>query len=119
MKLNSSMKHYSKIQKVIYNLLQIIQTCVDYMPDGHNLPGSCRKTLRSKVTEAKHVADNLRNCDVGTPLQQSKRFYEFCCKYRALVEIPYTCWEKCPLKNNNDECCCQLMWAQLPYNKEE
>ena len=53
-----------------------------------------------------------RNCDVGTPKEQLGRFNKFCYAYLS----PENGCGGCPL---NGEPCCELAWAQLPYEAEE
>lgn len=54
----------------------------------------------------------LRQCDVGTPEDQEKRFTKYCYDHRS-YEIGCG---GCPL---NGEPCCELAWAQMPYAAEE
>lgn len=49
-----------------------------------------------------------RNCDVGTPEEQSKRYDEFC-------DI-HDCRKDCPLFKADS---CEFAWAQMPYAEEE
>ena len=52
-----------------------------------------------------------RNCEVGTPEEQSARFDRFCHDHRS----PEKGCGDCPL---NGRPCCELAWAQLPYESE-
>jgi hypothetical protein len=52
----------------------------------------------------------LRNCDVGTAAEQSARYEKFCFDHRTMER----CCQDCPIK---DEPCCELAWAQLPYEE--
>ena len=56
------------------------------------------------------LARPKRNCDVGTPAEQSVRYEKFCFEHRTMER----CCEDCPLKS---EPCCELAWAQLPYEE--
>ena len=55
-----------------------------------------------------------RNCDVGTPEEQLKRFKDFC----RIISKDETC-DGCPLL---PQCStlehCTLKWAQMPYAQE-
>lgn len=52
-----------------------------------------------------------RNCDVGTALDQSQRFMDFC----RPGNRPPNC-EKCKVyPNRMNKYWCQLEWAQMPY----
>ena len=56
-----------------------------------------------------------RNCDVGTALEQSKRFMDFCRPgYR-----PPNCEECKVYTNRMNKFWCQLEWAQTPYAAKE
>lgn len=49
-----------------------------------------------------------RNCDVGTPEEQVKRFNKFC--------FPIKCSE-CQLHTNEDLHDCIFRWLQMPYEE--
>jgi hypothetical protein len=51
-----------------------------------------------------------RNCDVGTAEEQSARFDKFCYAHRSIEK---GCGN-CPLLLNSEPCC-ELDWAQMPY----
>lgn len=53
-----------------------------------------------------------RNCDVGSAKEQNVRFEKYCFEHRTIER----CCQDCPIK---DEPCCELGWAQLPYEREE
>ena len=52
----------------------------------------------------------LRNCDVGTPQEQIKRFDAFCAKFENCKGCPYG--SLCPSAE------CALHWSQTEYKKE-
>jgi len=57
------------------------------------------------------LAKNPRNCDVGTTVEQNRRYENFCCKR-----------DNSPCKNceaYKHGVQCQLVWAQLPYSKDD
>jgi hypothetical protein len=58
------------------------------------------------------LAEPMKNCEVGSAKDQSLRFYYFCFHHHACEK---GC-EGCPLLNC--EPCCELAWAQMPYEKE-
>lgn len=66
--------------------------------------------------QAAHAALALppRNCDVGTVLEQAKRFAEFCHQHKH----PESECLNCPLLFQA-EGHCELAWAQMPYNEGE
>jgi hypothetical protein len=55
------------------------------------------------------LAAPIRNCDIGTPEEQTKRFQKFCSAHNDC----YKC--DCPCDNNDGGC--QLRWAQMPYEE--
>lgn len=57
------------------------------------------------------LAEPVRNCEVGTAKEQSERFNTYCFNHRTRER----CCEDCPIK---DAPCCELAWAQLPYESE-
>lgn len=57
------------------------------------------------------LAVPLRNCDVGTPKEQSARFDKFCHDHLSLGN---GC-NKCPFLVS--ESCCDLAWAQAKYEE--
>lgn len=56
------------------------------------------------------LSEPPRNCEIGTPAEQSVRYEKFCFEHRTMER----CCEDCPLKH---EPCCELAWAQLPYEE--
>ena len=66
--------------------------------------------IRSEIKEA--LAEPIRNCDVGTPKEQSLRFDEFCYAHRSREK---GC-EGCPILEGGVSCC-ELAWAQMPYGE--
>lgn len=72
-----------------------------------------RHDLKEFVALAKAaLAATLRNCDVGTAKEQTKRFAAFC---RANWTPNRTCSNNCPFKEVPDIGYCQSAWGQMPY----
>ena len=73
-------------------------------------------TLTSASLVLKTCEDALkkppRNCDIGTPDEQCKRFEHYCLEHFSRGR---RC-ENCPLKSAAS---CEFAWAQLPYRREE
>ena len=70
---------------------------------------------------ALHMRDNdaalalpLRNCDIGTPAEQTMRFQKFCHLVRT---HSCDCSNNCQFINEPDIIHCQFAWAQMPYKK--
>ena len=61
----------------------------------------------------------LRNCDVGTPDEQAKRYAKFCNGHFTPSDIVGDC-HKCPLEDKRKMGGhCSFYWAQMPYEKGE
>ena len=52
-----------------------------------------------------------RNCDVGTPEEQARRFDAFCCAHHFQSD---KCCSDCPCHSADR---CEFEWGQLPYEK--
>ena len=106
-----------KMQRVLAELYDILDTWSDHLP-------SC---LQDRVNSALEEADaalalHLRNCDVGTPEEQGKRFRLFCESHKpAEPEFTETGELLCPVSGCELGVCnygqCALKWAQMPYEE--
>lgn len=67
-----------------------------------------RESAVEKVVAA--LTEPLRNCDVGTAEEQTKRFQKFCSAHNDC----YKC--DCPCDNRDGGC--QIRWGQMPFVKE-
>ena len=71
------------------------------------------KIACDRMNKEAEINKPRRNCDVGTAKEQSARFDKFCYDHRS--------YEKgcggCPFLDG--EPCCELAWAQLPYEAKE
>lgn len=83
---------------------EALQAVVDCEFDGRL---QITETAFEKVVEA--LKEPVRNCEVGTPKEQSLRFVQFCDSY------PPSC-KGCPCRKVSGECI--LVWAQLPWSKK-
>ena len=53
----------------------------------------------------------IRNCNVGTPQEQYRRFKAFCEKFKGC--------EGCPFKSDlSFTADCEIQWSQMEYKKE-
>ena len=68
------------------------------------------ETVRDMVVKA--LSAPARQCDVGTPEEQNARYEHYCFIHRTMER----CCQDCPIK---DEPCCELAWAQTPYEAQE
>lgn len=57
-----------------------------------------------------------RNCDVGTAVEQTQRFDDFCYSHSDESDHYLAC-SNCECKDAGVGC--ELAWAQLPYNESE
>lgn len=71
--------------------------------------GGCEEMAKALDKAKAALALPRRNCDVGTEKEQDLRFVDFCGAYSKV-----SC-TKCPVYRSS---CCELAWAQLPYEKE-
>lgn len=69
--------------------------------------------LRGMVVRA--LADQPRNCDIGTTVEQYKRFKKFCFDNMGDGMNKDRC-SKCPLYKTKSSC--WLDWAQIPYESQ-
>ncbi len=119
-------------QSVAHNVACVCQTAHDTAKVREALSAAGRAAREiQKVTEEADTAEvaisiaeicerallfPLRNCDVGTPEEQAKRFQAFC---RANWTPERACSNDCPFKEVPDIGYCQSGWAQLPYEEEK
>lgn len=57
------------------------------------------------------LSEPPRNCDVGTPEEQARRFDTFCSAHHFQSE---KCCSGCPCQGAE----CEFKWSQMPYDKE-
>lgn len=68
------------------------------------------KIMRGVIEEA--LSKPPRNCDVGTPEEQTQRMHaQLCSKQKSCYELPSG--EHCPMYREGIDC--RLAWAQMPY----
>ena len=61
-----------------------------------------------------------RNCDVGSAVEQKKRFVEYCKGHRIKIAgHADVCNPKCPCRKDGDLNLCVLAWAQMPYEERK
>lgn len=72
--------------------------------------------LSKRVADA--LSDPPRNCDVGTPKEQSERFEAFCDSHWDLNNADGGC-SGCPLKKIRVGSACEFAWMQMPYEGKE
>lgn len=102
-------------------LREALKSCVDEMCDrcrelaaarGNPLPclNGCEPVRKAKFTLVKP----LRNCDVGTAEEQTRRMEaEYCHVQKSCYESPSG--RECPL--HKAEVDCRLILAQMPYEE--
>lgn len=69
-----------------------------------------------RMNKEAEIGKPLRNCDVGTAEEQTKRFSDFCKAHRH-PDLPRCAG--CPLENTTSDTGCSFAWAQMPYEEEE
>lgn len=76
--------------------------------------------IRLQIKDA--LDEPVRNCDIGSADEQSKRFEDFCLKHIGCAkETGGRHCVGCPLEkaSGNITQKCELYWAQMPYEKGE
>lgn len=68
------------------------------------------------------LAELPRNCDIGTPVEQTTRFRKFCSAHKYLgSDSSQMCKGfgkgRCPFFNNHVKSKCEFAWAQMPYEE--
>lgn len=72
------------------------------------------KIMRGVIEEA--LSKPPRQCDVGTPEEQSDRFADFCDSHSGCSQCPAKAlWSF----SNGHKPSCGVLWAQMPYKAEE
>lgn len=79
--------------------------------EGFNTEGELVVLNTRKLAEA--LTKSLRNCDIGTEEEQSKRFKKYCALNK---DFEWGC-EKCPIFPYKI-IKCEFIWAQIPYESE-
>ena len=98
--------------------LAMILGSVDHLQTRFDIP----KLASEEILELKQTAESAlsappRNCDIGTPEEQSDRFYAFCGNHRFQSGIKGMCSSLCPCIRCRDMCNCLTKWSQMPYEK--
>ena len=99
---------------------QEIRSWADYIYSYPNNIGGVQQCARDIMeTIDKIASEPLRNCDVGTPQEQIKRWEEFCLEHheywkpgKSLTAIQRC---NCPCYEGNR--CNYFIWAQMPYEE--
>lgn len=77
------------------------------------------KWLKGERTVFATDRTKQRNCDVGSPTEQSKRFEEFCKQHKELKLRSYQCKDDCPCLKTLSDTDCEFVWSQMPYESME
>ena len=103
------MNAYEQMREALEQLVDYYQgycrSCTHIAPVLHALVDNARAALSSKK----------RNCDVGTSEEQAGRFKRNC---GTGIPACKSCKVRAYIKENNLKCCCELAWAQMPYEEE-
>lgn len=97
------------MREAVIKALTLLNVC-DW-PSGVSLDG-----VREVIHEIDSVLDKPpRQCDVGTPEEQRRRFNMFCKRTGDRFGESAYCVFSCPC----GEVDCKLEWAQMPYEAQE
>jgi hypothetical protein len=109
----------SKARDALNQLLSLIDNGVLVFSD--ELDPSEVSNAQYQIDKADEALDEpLRNCDIGTADEQTKRFREFCSAHKYLSsDFSYICKGfgkgRCPFSNSHTKSACELAWSQMPY----
>lgn len=102
----------SKTREALNQLLGLIDNGVLVFSNELDTSEVCNAQYQiDKADEA--LAEPLRNCDIGTVVEQKERFDKYCASRK--------CYE-CPVYFQNQksaDCYCGLWWAQMPYDDSQ
>ena len=108
------------VEKLREYALWICDECGGAMCDD-NCPVSkyiddMSKWLKGERTVFATDKTKQRNCDIGTPAEQARRFQKFCHLVRT---HSCDCSNDCPFIDEPDIIHCQFAWAQMPYESAD
>ena len=83
--------------------------CINNLRPHDNLGAAIETVIEEALMRLQVMT--LRNCDVGTPQEQIKRFKAFCEKFKDCKGCPFQSL-LCPSAE------CALHWSQTEYKKE-
>ena len=68
------------------------------------------------------LKEPLRNCEVGTAEEQTKRFREFCSAHKYVSSDFSTICRgfgknRCPFSSARTKSGCEFAWSQMPYEE--
>lgn len=83
--------------------------------DGRVHFGDIVRIGNARALLAEALAEPERECDVGTPEEQSERWWKFCNKHFIQSPAKDNC-AKCPIRGTNRHC--EFVWGQRRYTKK-
>ena len=111
---SSALANSAAMREACANIAEYAKTAACHTKDAHLL-GYLEQIERWAKSA---LSASPRNCDVGTPDEQEKRFSNFCVNNADPMDIDgWTCDWRCPLYKNHPKC--KEAWAQMPYEKGE
>lgn len=103
------MQTNNKLRETMIEVLEYIETFHKYITPGKGKKLTAlfavADTIRDKARAA--LAEPVKNCEVGTPGEQKRRFTLYCLRLGNRCTV-------CPLFKEGD---CKLAWAQMPYEE--
>lgn len=103
------MNSYEQMRETLVVVRDAIIT-IDAHKDDKEFVNTWLALTAKEVNKA--IALPRRQCDVGTPNEQSARYDEYCYQNRTIEH----CCANCPVVSSAN---CELAWAQTPYEVEE
>ena len=100
------METNNKLREACANIAEYARSAMCHTTDTHVL--GYLNQIEGWTKSA--LAEPVKNFEVGSPKEQNERHNGFCYAHRSYEK----CCGDCPL---NGEPCCELAWAQMPYEE--
>ena len=100
------METNNKLREACANIAEYARSAQCHTEDAHVLGYLNQIEGWAKAA----LAEPIKNGDMGTAKEQSERYNAFCYDHRTHER----CCGDCPL---DGEPCCELAWAQMPYEE--
>lgn len=109
----------SKTREALNQLLGLIDNGV--LVFSNELDPSEVSNAQYQIDKADEALDEpIRNCEVGTAEEQTKRFREFCSAHKYVSSDFSTICRgfgknRCPFSSARTKSGCEFAWSQMPY----
>ena len=110
----------SKLREAVNQLLGLIDN--EILVFNTELDPSETSNAQYQIDKANEALNEpLKNCDIGTAEEQTKRYRKFCSTHKYLAsDFTYLCKSfgkgRCPFSSSHTKSQCEFAWAQMPYD---